>query len=774
MLRVFRLRPVQRWPENWMRDGPSYFLSGPYCWSGRIFLLLSMIVGGGFPFQVYAQPSFPVAERSETASRPPLEVTAEQVQFDQVTEVFQAIGSVVVTQGPFRLTADEATIHKLSGALIAKGKVHLNDQSTEVWAEELEINVYTEAGIMTNGKIFLKETNTWIRGRLLQRFSETHYRVKDGMFTNCDAADGQIPDWSFTFADVDLEQGDSIYAKNVWFQVRNQRLLPLPVLRYPMPGARKTGFLLPTAGYDNVLGFQYRQGFFWAISPSQDMVLTPQILSERGFGGGVAYRYILNRRSKGNWLVNSLYDTEVDRARAQITGAHVQQVNEDLWFQAQVNYATDRSLLQDLSSSGMFRALPSQESVLNVTHRLPGGSVYLKAQYLQPLNSGGRGTFQRLPEIGHRYTSPALASGTFIVDVNSNFVHFWREQGFQVSRLDLMPGISTQGLHLGHIVGLRPQMKLREVIYSHGRTSIQNDTRDRGTFWLGFEAMTSLSRRISLGQGRRLRHTIEPRLFYEFVPNTTQSDLVQIDAVDNLPEKNLVTYSLSTRLKGERSGGKSTTLLDLFFAQSYHLGKTPGEASIFSDVWGRAIVGLPMDRLPLFLNKASVSFDGFFDPGESEFSQFNTDILLQASQTAYIQVGYRHTRAGTVPRRGDIWNPLSFNEVLAPQSEIDFLTMGGAIRTPFGWTIGTKVYHDFANGQTPEWDVVGLYQNPCRCWSLGLYYIRLGGGDGLPERNQFNFVLTLRGLGSTQGNGTTLLQSILGPCLRMSRGCLGL
>ncbi len=29
MVRVFRLRPVQRWPEDWMRDCPSYFLSGP-------------------------------------------------------------------------------------------------------------------------------------------------------------------------------------------------------------------------------------------------------------------------------------------------------------------------------------------------------------------------------------------------------------------------------------------------------------------------------------------------------------------------------------------------------------------------------------------------------------------------------------------------------------------------------------------------------------------------------------------------------------------------
>ncbi len=738
-------------------------------WAGRIVLLLSLLLWGGAVSQVDAQPAIPVAE-SAGSTRPPLDVTAERVEFDRVTEVFKAVGSVVVTQGPLRLTADEATIHKLSGALKAKGQVHLNDQMTEVWADELEINVYTESGVITNGKIFLQNTNTWVRGRLLQRFSETHYRAKEGTFTNCDADDGQIPDWSFAFADLDLEQGDSVYAKNVWFQIRNQRILPLPVLRYPMPGARKTGFLIPTAGFDNVLGFQYRQDFFWAISPSQDLMVTPQILTDRGFGGDVAYRYILNRRSKGNWLLSALKDTQEEQTRAQITGAHVQQVNKDLRVQVRVNYATDRSLLQDLASAGVLRALPSQESMLNVTQRLPGGSAYLRAQYLQPLNSGGQGTFQRLPEIGHRYTSPALANGTFVVDMSSNFVHFWREQGFAVSRLDLMPGISTQGLHLGHVVGLRPQMKLREVIYSRGRLSTQDDARDRGTFWLGFEATSSLSRRFPVGQGRRLRHTIEPRLFYEFVPNTTQSDLVQIDAIDNLPEKNLITYSLGTRLKDERSGGKSTTILDLLFAQSYHPGSTPGRAPVFSDVWGRAIVGLPTDQLPSSLSKASMTFDAFFDPGETEFSQFNTDILLQASRTAYIQVGHRYTRAGPVPRRGDIWNPFSFNEVLAPQSEINFLTLGGAIRTPFGWTVGSKVYHDFANEQTPEWDVVALYQNPCRCWSLGLYYISLGGGNGLPERNQFNFVLTLRGVGATQGNGTALLHSILGPLLANEPG----
>ena len=87
-----------------------------------------------------------------------------------------------------------------------------------------------------------------------------------------------------------------------------------------MPNARKTGFLVPTIGFDNVLGVQYRQGFYWALSPSQDLTIAPQILTKRGQGGDVKYRYVLNRRSRGQWLINAFNDTKADQPRAQVTG----------------------------------------------------------------------------------------------------------------------------------------------------------------------------------------------------------------------------------------------------------------------------------------------------------------------------------------------------------------------------------------------------------------------------------------------------------------------
>ena len=57
-------------------------------------------------------------------------------------------------------------------------------------------------------------------------------------------------------------------------------------------------------------------------------------------------------------------------------------------------------------------------------------------------------------------------------------------------------------------------------------------------------------------------------------PATHQGDIVQIDAVDDLPKKNLITYSLYNRLLEQQSRG-TTSWLDVVLAQSYHVGETP-------------------------------------------------------------------------------------------------------------------------------------------------------------------------------------------------------
>ena len=89
-------------------------------------------------------------------------------------------------------------------------------------------------------------------------------------------------------------------------------------------------------------------------------------------------------------------------------------------------------------------------------------------------------------------------------------------------------------------------------------------------------------------------HTVEPSVMYEYVPPTNQSQLTQIDQVDDLPKKNLLTYSIRSRLL-EQAGSSSFNWLDFTMAQSYHVGAvqtrardfTPGAVPLFGSTRNR-------------------------------------------------------------------------------------------------------------------------------------------------------------------------------------------
>lgn len=750
---------------------------------------------------------------------PPLDITAERIEYLQESETYEADGSVVVNQGTLRLTADHMTLQALPGVLIATGRVRLTDPKADLVTERLELNVNTEAGVLTHGRVHLISTNTSIEGRLLQRFSEEHYRVKEGRFTNCDAQKGETPAWRFEFKDLDLRVGDNVAFKGAWLCVNDVPVIPIPTMTYPL-SKRRTGFLIPTVGWDSRFGIHLQESFFWAINPSQDLTVSPFYYSKLGYGSEFKYRYILDRLSRGQWFVSALQETETpnlsgvsqagqstSQARALIRGTHVQQFTPDLLLRVNANLVTDSSYLQQLSNSGAQRALPSAESNLFLNRRLNYGNTYLLGQYLQPLQSGGPDTFQRLPEIGYNLPNLPLFSSPVLLGAETSYVFFYREQGFDQNRVDILPGLSTDVLNFGHIVGLTPQVKVREVYYTHGAQTSENQNRE--TFWAGIDATSKLSRRYRTNEGNTLLHTVEPSVTYEYVPSTNQSQLTLIDQVDSLPYKNLMTYAIRSRLL-EQTGSSSFNWLDFTMAQSYHMGAvqtsaanfTPGvppligtttqplqpatvpvDGKKFSDLWLKAVIGNTAPKYtPAQLASSSfgqaaggalgqqaainqyLTIDVFLDPYQVSVNQFNTDFRVQQSNYWYLQVGQRFTQDGNRVRRGDVWNPISFNEVYAPTPEVEFLTAAGAFRTPWGWTFGAKSYYDLLAGKSSETDVVGLYQNPCKCWSLGVYYILF------PDRQQYSFMLSLTGIGWSDSFGTALVRNILSPLLVGEKG----
>lgn len=773
--------------------------------------LLAILSAHSAPAQPIAASS--VATSGSANSR--VEVTADRIEYLQEVDTYQADGSVVILYGDQRLTADHVTIHALTGHVIATGNVHLVGPVSEVWGEQLRLDINTEGGLVANGQVHFKQTNTFATGRLLQRYSESHYRIKEGSFTNCDAKDGEVPAWRFTFQDLDLDTSDSLAMKGAWFCVLDHKLLPLPTLTYPV-SYRKTGFLIPSPTFDNRFGLGMQVPFFWAINPSQDLLITPNYYSNLGYGSDFGYRYILNRQSRGQWLASVFQQeqlpkvsgvqeagADVRRIRGLLSGNHVQQFNQDLRMIAQVFFVSDPDYLQQLSNSGVARALPSGESNLLTTQRWGTGNLYLLGQYLQPLQSGGSDTFQRLPELGYSMANTATPfTGPLQFNMDTGMTYFYRDEGFHVGRATIMPGLTTDTLNLGHVVGLTPQAKFLESYYSRG--AVEDVSVQRQTFWAALEAKSRLTKRYGTGDGTSMLHTIEPQVIYEYVPASDQSQIAQIDQLDDLPKKNLVTYAVRSRLLENKRSGSAFNWLDLMIAQSYHVGAvqtrardfTPGapptlgtitqplfpatttvDGRKFSDLWIRAMIGnntpefipgLTPNTIDIWSRHYSLNqyltVDAFVDPYKGTLSQFNTDFRVQNNNAWYIEVGQRYAREGNLVRRGDIWNPISFNEVYAPTSEIQFVTAMAAVRLSQGWTVGARGYYDVKNGRSPEYDVVGMYQNPCKCWSIGMWYLQF------PDRVQYNVVLSLTGIGWTENFGTAVLKTILSPIMIGERG----
>ncbi len=294
----------------------------------------------------------------------PLDISAERIDYLQEQEIYEADGSVVVNQGTLRLTADHMTIQALPGVLIATGHVRLTDPKADLASERLELNVNTEAGVITHGRVYLKSTNTSVEGHLIQRFSEDHYRVKEGRFTNCDAQKGETPAWRFEFKDLDLNAGDNVAFTGGWLCVNDVPVIPIPTLTYPL-SKRHSGFLVPTVGWDNRFGVHLKESFFWAINPSQDLTISPFYYSDLGYGSDLAYRYILDRKSRGQWFVSALQQTELPdvsgasqtgqdakESRALIRGTHTQQITPDLLLRVQANLVTDRNLSATVKQLG--------------------------------------------------------------------------------------------------------------------------------------------------------------------------------------------------------------------------------------------------------------------------------------------------------------------------------------------------------------------------------------------------------------------------------------
>ncbi|MHA1549869.1 MAG: LPS-assembly protein LptD [Alphaproteobacteria bacterium] len=253
---------------------------------------------------------------------------------------------------PIHITADEIIFNHNSGKITAEGGVEAKQEETTLSAPHAEYDTKTKGFTSWGGIIVEKENG--------ERFETDSIYTEDGFSkASLESLKLDLSDGASITAESVKKEGDKIVLKNpsytacertscspTW-EIRASKVtkndeslsyiharlnlwgVPIfytPYLSHPTPKAkRQTGFLFPKLGSTTDLGSYVKLPFYIAISPTQDLTLTPMTTSEEDEALGIMHR---KNFSFGQTRTEGLY-TQTDTPYGQ---------QEDRWYISSQNF----------------------------------------------------------------------------------------------------------------------------------------------------------------------------------------------------------------------------------------------------------------------------------------------------------------------------------------------------------------------------------------------------------------------------------------------------
>ena len=551
----------------------------------------------------------------------PVALSAEQLDYDGATRVFRARGGVVLEQERLRLTADELFWQDSTRDVVASGQVRLAEPGGELQGSSIAANLATGLGWVSDGRVFLRERNFHLTGTELERLGEASYRVTDGRFTTCD---GAIPDWQFSAAQVDVDLGRYATARHVWFEVRNQPLIYLPYLIFPVKTERESGFLLPRAGYSSRKGALLSLAWYEVIDRHLDATVYVDYLSRLGLGTGLEYRYALGAGNRGEALLYHVSGINESPSSYALDWQHDGTLPGGIRLAADVEYVNRREYFEDFGENADEYNRDYTVSTLMVQRNWEKLNLTGFARYIKDLEEDNDTTLQRLPEFAMDvpfYQLDAMPLYTRTELRASNFQRDTEEEG---QRLYLRQGLGLV-FKPGSWLEFNPEVAVYGRYY-HGDSGDESDLLPEYSATLS----TRLLRVFPFAHWGidRLQHSIEPQIRYRYIPNSDQHDLPLYDLNDRIGrlnladsdlvgELNLIEYALVNRLTARSTGADGSPVyrevINLRLSQAYDIEEerdaADGNSEPFSDL--RTELGLyPTPATSLTLDALLRVYDG--------------------------------------------------------------------------------------------------------------------------------------------------------------------
>ena len=638
-------------------------------------------------------------------------------------------GAVDIRHGDLRLRADKVVLNEKTSLAIAEGNVILEEGESILQGEHMEVDLEERTGFVEGGHGFAQ--SYFFTGRRIEKSGPAEYRVLEGSFTTCE---GALPDWKFKSPDTLFEVDRRVTTRHPSMWVRRLPVLYLPYATFPLKRERATGLLIPEVRINEIDGWTVKNAFYWAPRDNFDATLSLDWRQNVGWGPGLELRYITapgtygtfdgsyvnDKEGEDSWLVtfNHLHDLPY-RIRGQA----------DLFFQS--NY------VKRFEDTLEMQSMEKTASSVYFSRSWASYDVVLGGLYEESLVTENDSSIARFPELSvDRTQGRLLGTGLFWrlaveavrreskdgVDVltvpgdegeEEDDVLLADEVVVETNRIDLYPELSWP-LTLGGWGSLTPTFAYRVTHYSQDLDG-DSDTRLIPFFDLAAEG-PRLYRIFDpsgdAGGLDKIKHLIEPRVSYVYVPEEEQDNLPQFDSIDFVGSRNNLVYSLTNTLLGRltptMAGERARTreLLRVRLSQSYDFD---AEEQPFSNMaWD--VVGRPSQAWDLW-------WRGDYDFYESEIG----------SQS--VSANWRSRRGMTL--RGE-WRSSN-------RGGSEFLDLWAKV--PLGnWFWDLRSRYNIDQDEFIENSVSIKYTS--QCWDVTAGYVNW------PDENEVRFELGLKGIGN--------------------------
>jgi LPS-assembly protein len=512
----------------------------------------------------YIEPIRPGMNDKTNKSDAPTFLGAKASRYEQQTQVATLAGDVVMRQGSMQIEADEASLHQAENRGELTGDVKLRDNGALIVGDHAEVQLDTGAAQIDNAEYVMHTSR--VRGSALyaKRAENAIIRLKDGTYTTCEPNSNA---WEIKGNNITLNPATGFgTATNATLRVKDIPVLYTPYIYFPIDSRRQSGFLPPSFSSGSKTGFMLVTPYYFNLAPNYDATLYPRFMAKRGTMMEGEFRY-LTPSSEGQFGGAYLNDSDDERSqqtdyqkdRWMINWQHKGGLGTRLVEQVDFTDISDPYYFQDLESDQI--GIEKHDYINQQGSLTWRGDTYqagLNVQAYKLATVADITPYNRLPQLTLNGTLPfhpeglnfSYATEAVRFDRDLNNGDFTDEDGNVTPRLDrnvtglarangnrfnFMPAIS---LPMGTSYGfIKPTVKYAYTQYdldldSIGKSEIAGGSYDKSPSrsvpissidsGLYFDRNTSLF-------GTNYRQTLEPRLYYLYVPYEKQDDIPVFD-----------------------------------------------------------------------------------------------------------------------------------------------------------------------------------------------------------------------------------------------------